>query len=67
MYLVRDFQLVLRVEVHDQVGEYMIGVLKQAIAVEVAAKRLDYLPSEPLVVYSPRGTWMEPWKNHCYE
>ena len=67
MYLVRDFQLVLRAEVHDPVGEYMIGVLKQAIAEEVVAKRLDYLPSEPLVVYSPRGTWMEPWKNHCYE
>ena len=52
----QDFRLVLRADVWDCVGEYATGVLRQAVAVEKAAKRLDYLPSEPLVILRPQGT-----------
>jgi len=55
---VRNFQLMLCADVWDRVGEYVVGVLKRAIAAEKAAKRLDYLPSEPSVIYSPRGSWV---------
>ena len=60
MHAVRDFQLVLCADVWDPVGEYTIEALKQAIVAEAAANRLDYLPSKPLVVYSPRGC-QNPW------
>jgi len=56
MYRLRDFQLVLCAEVWDRFGEYAMGVLKQAVAAENAGGRLDYLPSEPLLVYSPRAS-----------
>ena len=56
MYTVRDFRLVLCVDVWDHVGEYTVKVVKQAVAAEKAAGRLDYLLSEPMVVYSPRGS-----------
>ena len=52
---VPDVQLVLCADVWDCIGEYAMGVLKQAVAVEKAAKRLDYLPSEPLVIFRPQG------------
>jgi len=32
------------------------GSVKNAIATEKAAKRSNYLPSEPLVIYSPRAS-----------
>ena len=54
MHAVRDFRLVLCADVWDRVGEYTVGVLKQAVAAERAAKRLDYLPLEPLAVYVPQ-------------
>jgi hypothetical protein len=57
MYAVRGFRLVLCADVWDAVGEYAVGVLKRAVAVEKAKKRLDYLPSEPLVIYDPKGSW----------
>ena len=53
MYAVRDFQLVLCADVWDSLEEYTKGVLKEAVAVEKAAKRLGH--SEALVVHSPRG------------
>ena len=56
MYRLRDFQLVLCAEVWNRFGEYVMRVLKQAVAAENAGGRLDYLPSEPLLVYSPRGS-----------
>lgn len=56
MYTVRDFRLSLCAEVWDRVGDYAVGVLKRAVAVEGAEKRLDYLPLEPTVVYIPRGS-----------
>jgi len=62
MYAVRDFWLVLCVEVWDQVREYAIRVLKGAVAAERAEKRLDYLPSESLVIYSPQSSLGE-WRN----
>jgi len=55
MYTARHFQLVLCVDVWDPLKEYTMGVLRQAIAVEKAEKRLSYLPSEPLVISNPRG------------
>ena len=55
VYAVRSFQLVLFADVWDYVEEYTRGVLKEAVAVEREAKRLGYLSSEPLVLYSPRG------------
>ena len=56
MYTVRNFRLVLCADVWDYVGEYTVGMLKCAVAAEKAAERLDYLPSEPLVICSPRGS-----------
>ena len=55
MYTVRDFQLVLCVDVWDRVGDYTMGVMRRAVAEEKAAGRLDSLLSEPVVVYNPRG------------
>ena len=55
MYTVRDFRLVLAVEARDRLGEYTVGAVKRAVATENATKRLDYLPSEPAVVYSPQS------------
>ena len=55
MYAVRDFRLVLTVEVWDRLGEYAVGVVKQAVATEKAENRLDYLSSEPVVAYSPQS------------
>ena len=57
MYAARHFQLVLCADVWGRVKEYTVGVLECAVAVEKAAKRLDYLPSEPLVIHNPRGSW----------
>jgi len=56
MYGLLDFRLVLCAEVWDCVGEYAMRVLKQAVAAEKAGRRLDYLPSEPSAIYSPRGS-----------
>jgi hypothetical protein len=56
VYAARAFRLVLCADVWDHVGEYAVGVLKGIVAAEKAAKGLDYLPSEPEVVYSPRGS-----------
>jgi len=56
MYTMRDFRLVLCAEVWGVVREYTAEVLERAVAVERAAERLDYLPSEPLVICSPQGS-----------
>jgi len=47
---------VLCADVWDSLGEYTVGVLRQAVSVEKEAKRLDYLPFEPLVIHNPRGS-----------
>ena len=56
-HAIRDFRLVLCADVWGRMKEYTVGELECAVAVEKAAKRLDYLPSEPLVIHSPRGSW----------
>ena len=56
MCMMRNFRLVLCADVWDYVGEHAVGILKRAVATEKAAERLDYLPSEPLVICSPRGS-----------
>lgn len=54
MYTARHFQLVLCADVWGPLKEYTMRVLRRAAAVEKAAERLSYLPSEPLVVSNPR-------------
>ena len=51
---VRDFRLVLRVDVWDRVGKYTMGVLKQAVTAEGEWEGVENTFSEPLVIYSPR-------------
>ena len=53
MYKVRDFRLVLCVDVWDNVGEYSVRMLKEAVATEKAKGGFDDLSSEPVVPYSP--------------
>jgi len=57
MHTVRNFQLVLCVDVWDGAREYAMELLKQAIAVEKAGKDFGYSPPEPLMIYHPRGRW----------
>lgn len=63
-HAVRNFRLVLCAEVWDCVGEYAVQVLKRAVAVENAAKVLDYLSSEPLIIHRgvPEGPRIWPWQ-----
>ena len=56
MHRVRDFQLVLCVDVWDRVGEYSVRALKRAVADEKARGGFSKPFSEPLVVYHPRGS-----------
>jgi hypothetical protein len=60
MRKVRDFQLVLCAEAWDRVGEYTIGVLKEAVAAEKVKRRFDDTYREPLVTYSPRRSLPQP-------
>jgi hypothetical protein len=54
MHTVRGFRLMLCAEVLDRVGEHAVQILKRAVAVEKVARGFDYLPAEPMVVYSPQ-------------
>ena len=56
MHEVRDFQLVLCVEAWDGVGEYTMGVLKQAVAAGKEKRRFNDTFLKPLVIYSPQGS-----------
>ena len=56
MHATRGFQLVLCADVWEPVGEYAKQVLKQAIMVENAAKRLGHLCSEPPVILNPQAS-----------
>ena len=51
---VRDFRLVLCIDVWGRMGEYAVRVVKHAVAVEEAEVGFDSHFPEPLVVYSPR-------------
>ena len=57
---VRDFQLVLCVDVWDGVSEYTTLLLKRAVAAEKAKGGFNGVFPEPLVVYSPRGSRQDP-------
>lgn len=52
---VRDFRLVLCVDVWDRVGRYSVRVLKGAVAAEKARNGFDDVFPEPAVIYSPRA------------
>jgi len=56
MCKVRGLQLVFCADIWDGVGEYTVGVLKRAMAVEKVKKRLDDAVPEPLIIHSPRGS-----------
>ena len=71
MRKIRDFQLVVCADTWDVVGEYTVGVLKQAVAAEKVKRGFDGTFLEPLVIHSPRGScfqqmvcyapFYEPW------
>ena len=66
MHKVRDFRLVLCVDVWGGVGEYCTRRLKQVIAAEKAKSGFDDAYPEPLVLYSPRRSryipgFPDPW------
>ena len=68
VHKVRNFQLVLCADVWDGVGEYVVQMLKQAVAAEKAKGGFDNIFPEPLMVYSPRGSrqeWFESLKGIC--
>ena len=60
MYKVRDFELVLCVDVWHRLGEDAIRELNQAVAAEKAERGFGNLSSEPLVTYSPRRSLRVP-------
>jgi len=53
---IRSFRLVLCVDSWDGMGEHMVEVLKQAVAVEKVERGFDDTFPEPLVIHSPRGS-----------
>ena len=65
MRKIRDYQLVLCVDAWDAVGEYAVGVLKEAVAAEKTKRRFDNTYVEPLVVYSPRGPRPQKMESWC--
>jgi len=56
VHKVRDFKLELCADVWEPVGEYSVGILKQAVAEEKASGGFDGFSSEPFVTYYPRRT-----------
>jgi len=54
MHKVRNFRLVLCVDVWYRAGMYPMGVLKHAVAVEGRGEGFDSSFPEPLVTYSQR-------------
>ena len=56
MHKVRDFRLVLCVNVWEHLGRHAVQILKEAVAAEKASRGFDDFFSEPEVVYSPRAS-----------
>jgi hypothetical protein len=56
LHTVRGFRLTLCADDWGSVGGHAMRILKRSVAVEKAARGFDYLPSEPMVVYGPRGS-----------
>jgi len=54
VHKIRDFRLQLCAAVWDPVGEYSMGILKEAVAEEKAKGGFDGFLSEPLVTCHPR-------------
>jgi len=52
---VRDFQLVLCVDVEEHIRERSAEILKRVVAVEKERRGFDDFPSEPLVTCNPYG------------
>ena len=52
----RGFRLQLYANVWDPVGEYAMGILKEAVVEEKASVGFDRFHSKPLVTYNPRRT-----------
>jgi len=52
----RDFQLVLCADVWYVVGEYSVGVLKEAVAAGKAKGMFNPFSSEPTVIHTPQVT-----------
>ena len=48
----RNFRLVLHANVQETVGEYVVGMLKEAVAVEKASGGFDAFFPEPLVTHT---------------
>lgn len=59
MHKVREFQLVLRVEVWDRLGEYAMRLMEDAVAAERVKRGFDNTSPEPLVILRPRGSSQE--------
>jgi hypothetical protein len=55
MHAVQDFRLVLCADVWDRLGGYAVEALKRAVATEKAENRLDFMHTEPSVIYGPSG------------
>ena len=56
MQKARDFQLVLCADVWYVVGEYSVGVLKEAVAAGKAKGMFNPFSSEPTVIHTPQVT-----------
>ena len=65
MHRVRGFRLVLCADVWDRVAKYTVQVLKQAVAAEKVKGGFGGHFSEPLVVYTPRGSPPEHSETSC--
>ena len=62
MRKVRDFRLVLCADVWEEVGEYSVRSLKEAVAAEEARRGFDIYFPKPAVVYMPRASRPKPPK-----
>jgi len=60
MHRERDFQLVLCVDVWEGTGDYALGLLEEAVAVEKKRVGFNRVSPEPLVVFRPRNSRQDP-------
>ena len=61
MYMVREFRLVLCVDVLDGITEYTMRALEGAVATEKAKGMFDYLLCEPLIISEIRSPRAGPY------
>ena len=60
MHKVRDFRLVLCADVWEEVGEYSVRSLKEAVAGEEARRGFDLNFPKPAVIYKPQASRPKP-------